>query len=132
MLALPALRIPAAWRLLAFRQALILMIVVAWLLVAVAFAAAASAVLLATGGLAVRRYSGRHLVVHLAVAGRGIYFSRTPDGTWWRVRLRPGRRVCEDRGGWGDPPPDTAVREPRRPLGPGPLAGGAELDPPIS
>jgi hypothetical protein len=86
--------------------------------------------LTATGGLSVRRYSGTHVVAQLAVAGRGLFFSRTPDGVWWRLRLRACRRVCEDRGGWGEPPPDSGVREPRRPPGPGPLAGGVELDPP--
>lgn len=87
-------------------------------------------VLIASGGLSVRRYSGSHVVAQLAVGGRGLYFSRTPDGVWWRLRLRPCRRVCEDRGGWGEPPLDGGVREPRRPLGPGPLAGLVELDPP--
>jgi hypothetical protein len=29
-----------------------------------------------------RRYS---------LAGRGVFFSRTPDGMWWRVRLRARR-----------------------------------------
>ena len=103
-----------------------------WVLAAVAFALATSAALVATGGLAVQRYSGSHLVGHLVVAGRGLYFSRTADGTWWKLRLRPCPRVCEDRGSWGDPPPDIAVREPRRPRGPGPLADGAQLDAPIS
>jgi hypothetical protein len=77
-------------------------------------------VLTASGGLTVKRYSGAHLVAQLAGRGRGLYFSRTPDGVWWRLRLRPCRRVCEDRWGWGEPPPDSGVREPRRPLGPGP------------
>ena len=87
-------------------------------------------VLTATGGLSVRRYSGSHVVAQLAVGGRGLYFSRTPDGVWWRLRLRPCRRVIEDRGGWGEPPPNSGVREPLRPAGPGPLAGLVELDPP--
>ena len=87
-------------------------------------------VLTATGGLSVRHYGGRHVVVQLAVGRRGLYFSRTPDGVWWRLRLRRCRRVCEDRGGWGEPPPDSGVREPRRPHRPGPLAGLIELDPP--
>jgi hypothetical protein len=86
------------------------------------------AVLAAMGGLSVRRYSGAHVVAHLAVAGRGLYFSRTPDGIWWRLRLRPCRSRCEDRSGWGEPPPDVAVREPRRPRGPGPLAAAAEVE----
>jgi hypothetical protein len=90
----------------------------------------AFAVLTVSGGLSVRRYPSSHVVAQLAVAGRGLYFSRTADGAWWRLRLRPCRRVCEDRGGWGEPPPDAGVREPRRPEGPGPLAGWVELDPP--
>jgi len=94
--------------------------------------ALAFAVLTATGGLSVRRYSGSHVVAQLAIGGRGLYFSRTADGAWWRLRLRPCRRVCEDRSGWGEPPPDSGVREPRRPQGPRPLAGLVELDPPRS
>ena len=87
-------------------------------------------VLTVTGGLSARRYSSRHVVAQLAVGGRGLFFSRTPDGVLWRLRLRPCRRVCEDRGGWGEPPPDTGVREPRRPQDPGPPAGLVELHPP--
>lgn len=87
-------------------------------------------ILTATGGLSVRRYSGSHVVAELAVGGRGLFFNRTPDGVWWRLRLRPCRRVSEERGGWGEPPPASGVREPRRPPGPGPLAGCIELDPP--
>jgi hypothetical protein len=98
---------------------------VLWVAVA---ASVSAAVLAATGGLSVRRYSGTHVVARLAIAGHGLYFSRTPDGIWWRLRLRPCRRRCEDRSSWGDPPPDVAVREPRRPLGPGPLAGGVEVE----
>ncbi|HET9739084.1 MAG TPA: hypothetical protein VFP78_13285, partial [Solirubrobacteraceae bacterium] len=88
---------------------------VLWVAVA---ACVSTAVLAATGGLSVRRYSGAHVVAHLAVAGRGLYFSRTPDGIWWRLRLRPCRRQTDDRFSCDDPPPDVAVREPRRPLGP--------------
>jgi hypothetical protein len=99
------------------------------LLMALAVLLAALVVLATTGGLSVRCYSGTHVVAQLAIAGRGLYFSRTPDGAWWRLRLRPCRRVCEDRGGWSEPPPDSGVREPRRPLGPGPIAGAVEVDP---
>jgi len=106
--------------------------VVPWLLAAVVVSAALVAVLAARGGFAVRRYSGNHVVAHLAVRGRGLYYSRTPDGTWWRLRIRTGHRSCEETGGWGEPPPDSAVREPLRPLGPGPRAGGVELEPPLS
>jgi hypothetical protein len=112
--------------------AAILLIVMIWLLAAVVLSTGLVAVLAAVGWLAVRRYSGSHLVAHFAIAGRGLYFSRTPDGSWWRLRLRPRGRVCEDRGGWGEPPPDSGVREPLRPLGPGPRTGAVELDPPPS
>ena len=105
--------------------AAILTLMLFWVAVA---ACVSFAVLVATGGLSVRRYSGSHLVAHLAVAGRGLYISRTPDGLWWRVRLRPRRRRCEDRSGWDDPPPDVAVREPRRPLGPEPFSAATELE----
>ena len=97
-------------------------------LLAVALVLALLAVLATSGGLSVRRYSATHAAAQLAIAGRGLYFSRTPDGTWWRLRLRPCRRVYEDRSGWGEPPPDAGVREPRRPLGPGPVAGTVELE----
>jgi len=36
----------------------------------------------------------------------------------------------EDRRGWGDPPPDSGVREPRRPHPRG-SAGAAVLEPPV-
>ena len=98
-------------------------------LAAVALLLATLVVLAGTGGLSIRRYSRSHVVAQLAIAGRGIYFSHTPDGAWWRLRLRPCRRVCEDRSGWGEPPAAGGVREPRRPLGPGPIAGAVELDP---
>ena len=88
---------------------------------------AALVALAATGALRVRRYSHSHVDAQLAIAGRGLHFTRTPDGVWWRLRLRPCRRVYEDRSGWGEPPPDS-VREPRRPLGPNPLTAAAELD----
>jgi hypothetical protein len=39
----------------------------------------------------VRRYSPKHVVGEVSPAGRGVYFSRTPDGIWWRVRLRERR-----------------------------------------
>lgn len=99
---------------------------VPWFVVAVC---AGIALLAACRVLEVRRYSGSHLVGHLAIGGRGLYFSRTPDGTWWKLRMR--LRGCTS---WiadtGDPPPDVGVREPRRPVGPGPSAGAVELDPP--
>jgi len=99
-------------------------------LVAVALVLATLVVLAGTGGLSVRRHSRSHVVAQFAIAGRGIYFSRTADGTWWRLRMRPCRRVCEDRSGWDEPPAAGGVREPRRPPGPGPIVGASELDPP--
>jgi hypothetical protein len=101
---------------------------VTFVLLTVALLVTALVVLAATGGLSVRRYSATHVAAQLAISGRGLYFSRTPDGAGWRLRLRPCRRTCEDRSGWGQPPPRSGVREPRRPLGPGPIAGAVELE----
>jgi hypothetical protein len=91
---------------------------------------AAVALAATTGGIRIRRYSAAHVDLRLTIAGRGLYLSHTPDGTWWRFRLRPRRCGFEDRSGWGDPPPDIGVREPRRPRGPQPLSAAVELDPP--
>jgi hypothetical protein len=83
------------------------------------------------GGIRLRRHSAAHVDGRLTIAGRGLYFSRTPDGRWWRFRWRPRRCAAfEDRSAWDDPPPDIGVREPRRPLGPDPLSAAVELDPP--
>jgi len=103
---------------------------VVWL---VGFLAGAGTVagLSAAGVLSVRRHSRRHITAHVAIAQRGLFFSRTPDGAWWRLRLRPCVRRYEDRSGWGEPPSDVGVREPRRPLGPGPAASAVRLDPPL-
>ena len=87
-------------------------------------------VLVASGAVQVRRYSRGHITGQFAVRGHGLYFSRTPDGTWWKVRLVPRRRTCAGQGDWSDPPPDSGVREPRRPSGPGPDASTIELGPP--
>ncbi len=78
------------------------------------------------GCLRVRRYSHQHIAARLTVGGRGIYFSRTPDGDWWKLRLRRHVSHC----GWpsaGEDPPDIGVREPRRPFGPDPVAA-ARID----
>jgi hypothetical protein len=79
------------------------------LLVELAVLAAPVAAAASTGGTRLRRYSAARIEAQLTIAGRGFYFSRTPDG----VR--------------GEPPPDASVREPRRPLGPDPLSAAAEL-----
>jgi hypothetical protein len=86
-------------------------------------------VALVVGQLRVRRYSGSHLVVQLTVLGRGLYVSRTADGTWLRL-LVGGRRACGWPGAASDPPPDIGVREPRRPPGHDPRSGTAEVAPP--
>jgi hypothetical protein len=100
---------------------------VMWLLVV---ALAGLVVLTATGVLEVRRFSRTHLTAKLAIRRYGVFVSRTPDGTWWRVRLRPARCGWTLPMDWGEPPPDSGVREPRRPLGPGPAAGTVSVDPP--
>src|SRR4051812_3368760 len=81
-----------------------------------------------TEAMRIRRFSKSHLVVELTLAGRGLYFSRTPDGAWWKLRLR--RRSCPPPLAWEPPeaPPDSWIREPRRPYGPGPLDAAGELE----
>jgi hypothetical protein len=101
-----------------------------WAMLVIVGSAATAAALVRSGVLRVRRYSPTHVGGRLAVAGRGLFFSRTPDGVWWRLRLRPCQRVLEDRDGWGEPPPDGGVREPRRPLGPPPETEQIALDEP--
>ena len=101
-----------------------------WAVLVMLGSAAAVAALVGSGALRVRRYSAVHVDGRLAVAGRGLFFSRTPDGVWWRLRLRRCRRVLEDRDGWGEPPPEGGVREPRRPLRPPPQADQIALDEP--
>jgi hypothetical protein len=101
-----------------------------WVVLVIPCSLAAVAALVGSGVLRVGRYSVAHVEGRLAVAGRGLFFSRTPDGVWWRLRLRPCRRVLEDRDGWGDPPPEGGVREPRRPLGPPPRADQIALHEP--
>jgi hypothetical protein len=94
-----------------------------WLLAVVAATA------LVAMSVRVRRYFPGHLTLQATLAGRGLYLTRTPDGTWWAIRLR--HRRCRPAG-WGPDdagPESTGVREPRRPLGPGPLAAGEAIDP---
>jgi len=87
----------------------------------------------AANAVRVRRYSASHIVGQVALGGRGLFFSRTPDGTWWKLRLHPRRRSCSTvyPADWGDDaPPDGEVREPRPPSGPGPLSASVQLQPP--
>ena len=70
-----------------------------WVVLVVLGSLAAVAVLAGSGVVRVHRYSAAHVEGRVAVAGRGLFFSRTPDGVWWGLRLRPCRRVLEDRGG---------------------------------
>ena len=90
--------------------------------------AGATAALLAAS-LRVRRYLPGHMTVQATLAGRGLYITRTPDGAWWAIRLR--RRRCEPAGSWPDErgPEAGGVREPCRPIGPGPLAAADAIDP---
>ena len=94
-----------------------------WLQLAVAGLAV---LLLLASALRVKRYSRRHVEIRFTVAGRGLYFSRTPDGIWCKLRLRRHTPRC----GWpesGDQPPDNGVRESRKPPGGGPV-GSVRLD----
>ena len=100
-----------------------------WVVLVITGSLATVAALVGSGVLRVRRYSVAHLEGRLAVAGRGLFFSRTPDGIWWRVRLRARRCSTTYPADWGDPPPEGGVREPRRPL-PGGRASGVRLAPP--
>jgi hypothetical protein len=77
-----------------------------------------------------RRYSPSHFVAELSLAGRGVFFSRTPDGVWWRVRFGGRRCTTTFPADWGDAPPDAGVREQRRPPGRGPLNAAAASQPP--
>ena len=86
----------------------------------------------AAHAVTLHRYSPSHLVGELSLAGRGVFFSRTPDGIWWRVRLRERRCTTTYPADWGDPPPDAGVREPRRPPGRGPHNAAAAFEPPDS
>ncbi len=102
-----------------------------WVVLVIPGSLAAVAALVGSGVLHVRRYSVAHVVEgRLAVAGRGLFFSRTPDGIWWRVRLRARRCTTTYPADWGDPPPEDGVREPRRPLGPPPRAAQIALHDP--
>jgi hypothetical protein len=83
---------------------------------------------LLVAGVRVHRFSRGHLTVQVALAGRGLYVSRTPDGVWWAVRIR--RRRCAPASWYpGDePPPASGVREPRRPIGPAPRTAADAID----
>jgi hypothetical protein len=94
-----------------------------WLVIAAGFVV----VVLAAHAVTVRRFSHSHVVGELTVAGRGLFFSRTPDGLWWRLRLGGRRCTTTYPADWGDAPPDAGVREPRRPPGRGPLNAAAAV-----
>src|SRR3954447_21382324 len=84
----------------------------------------------AANAVTVRRYSAKHVVGQVALGGRGLFFSHTPDGKWWRLRVRRRRCSITPPAPLGDAPRDGGVREPRHPSGPGPLTASVELDPP--
>jgi hypothetical protein len=77
----------------------------------------------------VRRYSRTHMIAQVALRGRGLFFSRTPDGTWWKLRLRARKPTCSERWDPGDTDDGCGVREPRRPRGPLPTIGAGDRDP---
>jgi hypothetical protein len=97
-----------------------------WLAVAAAFLVGLGV----ANAVTVRRYSRRHIAGEVAFRSRGLFFSRTPDGTWWRLRLRARRCDTAYPADWGDAPPDGGVREPRRPPGLGPTRTAVKLPPP--
>jgi len=101
-------------------------VVSAWLVIVAAFLAGVCV----ANAVSVRRYSPCHVVGEVAVRGRGLFFGWTPDGTWWLVRLRSRRCTTTYPADWGDAPANAGVREPRRPLGPGPLNAAVTLEPP--
>jgi hypothetical protein len=87
-----------------------------------------AAVSVLVASVRVHRFSRGHLTAQLTLASRGLYVSKTPDGVWWAVRLR--RRDCAPASWWpDDEPPSSGVREPRHPIGPGPLAAADAIDP---
>jgi hypothetical protein len=73
------------------------------------------------------RYSRGHFTAQFAIRERGFFVSRTPDGTWWALRLRKRRCGSVPPSDCGDPPPDGGVREPRRPLPSGPFRSVGSL-----
>jgi hypothetical protein len=77
------------------------------------------------------RYSRGHFTAEFAIRGHGLFLSRTPDGTWSKLRL--GKRDCATvyPGDWGDAHPDRGVREPCSPQPSGSPASTIELDPPL-
>jgi len=67
---------------------------------------------IAAHAVTVRRYSPSHVVGEASLAGRGLFFSRTPDGIWWRVRLSGRRCTTTYPADWATrrPPPGSAGR----------------------
>jgi hypothetical protein len=108
------------------RRRAILRAITLWLMIAAGFVVG----VVAAHAVTFRRYSPSHVVMEVSVAGRGLFFSRTPDGIWWRLRLRARRCTTTYPADWGDAPPDAGVREPRRPPGRGPLNAAAAVKPP--
>jgi hypothetical protein len=85
----------------------------------------------ATKTVSVHRYSRGHVEGEVAIRGRGLFFSRTPDGTWSKLRLRARRCNTTFPVDWDNgEPPEGGVREPRRPPGIGPRTGSVKLEPP--
>lgn len=64
----------------------------------------------------ITRYSPTHIEANATIRGRGLFFSRTADGTWWALRLR--KRRCTDPAKPSNPSSPGGVRKPRRPNGP--------------
>jgi cupin superfamily acireductone dioxygenase involved in methionine salvage len=61
----------------------------AWLIIA---SIVGLVVLVATRAFDWHRYSRGHFTAEFAIRGHGLFLSRTPDGTWWKLRL--GKHDC--------------------------------------
>jgi hypothetical protein len=103
------------------------LIVAAWL---ISIFVLGAAMLVTARAFEWHRYSRGHFTAQFAVRGRGFFLCRTPDGTWWKLRV--GRRDCGSvyPSDWGEQPPNSGVREPRSPLPSTPTAT-VELDLPL-
>ena len=57
--------------------------------------------------------SGAHVVAHITVGGRGLYYNRTPDGVWGGCGYAPaGRSARTEAAGASLFPEDADAREP--------------------